>query len=61
MRLEKDCKLTCLKKGVIDFDLGKDGEIVISNGKYLLKQDRAGKEKLIGTIDLINRLRVRYA
>jgi hypothetical protein len=59
MRLEKDGKLTCLKKGVIDFDLGKDGEIVFSNGKYLLKQDRAGKEKLIGTIDLINRLRVR--
>jgi hypothetical protein len=58
-RLEKDGSLTCLKKGVIDFDLGKNGEIVFSNGKYLLRQDREGKEKVMDTIDLISRVRVR--
>jgi hypothetical protein len=58
-RLEKDGSLTCLKKGVIDFDLGLNGEIVFSNGKYLLRQDRECKEKVIDTIDLINRVRVR--
>jgi len=60
-RLEKDGSLTCLKKGVIDFDLGKNGDIVFSNGKYLLKQDREGKEKVLDTVDLINRVRVCHA
>ncbi|QWV95281.1 hypothetical protein KP004_08950 [Geomonas oryzisoli] len=61
MRLEKDGSLTCLKKGVIDFDLGKNGEIVFSNGKYLLRQDKNGKETVIDTIDLVSRVRVRNA
>ncbi len=59
MRREQDGRLTGLKKGVLDFDLTENGEIVYSNGKYLLRMDAFGKEHLIETLDLISRLRVR--
>lgn len=58
-RRENDGRLTCLKKGVLDFDLTENGEIVFSNGKYLIRMDSTGKEQSIETIDLINRVRVR--
>jgi hypothetical protein len=56
-RREQDGSLTCLKKGVIDFDVTENGEIVFSNGKFLLKMDREGKEQVIEKTDLINRVR----
>ena len=58
-RQEKDGSLTRIKRGVIDFDLTGNGEIVYSNGKYLIRIDREGKEQVIETMDLINRVRVR--
>ena len=58
MRRERDGSLTCLKKGVLDFDVTKDKEIVCSNGKYLIRMDRTGKEQVIDTIELIGRVRV---
>ncbi len=61
MRREQDGSLTCLKKGVLDFDLTADGEIVFSNGKYLIMMDKEGKEQVIEKTDLINRVRVRPA
>jgi len=59
MRREKDGSLTCLKKGVLDFDLTENGEIVFSNGKYLLRMNREGKEQVVEKTELINRVRVR--
>ncbi|MEK6743307.1 MAG: hypothetical protein AABZ15_06850 [Nitrospirota bacterium] len=58
-RREKDGSFTCLKKGVLDFDLTENGGIVYSNGKYLIRLDREGKEQVIETTDLVNRVRVR--
>ena len=57
MRREKDGSLVCLKKGVIDFDVTRNNEIVYSNGKYLILIDKAGTERVIDTIDLISRVR----
>jgi len=58
-RREKDGRLICIKKGVIDFDLTENGGIVYSNGKYLIRMDRQCKEQVIEKVDLINRVRVR--
>ncbi len=58
-RRERDGSLTCLKKGVPDFDVTANDGIVFSNGKYLMKMDREGTEQVIEKTDLINRVRVR--
>ena len=58
-RREKDGRLACIKKGVIDFDLTENGEIVYSNGKFLIRINKEGKEQVIEKLDLINRVRVR--
>ena len=58
-RRETDGTLTCIRKGVIDFDLTETGEIVYSNGKYLIRMGREGKEQVIEKTDFINRVRVR--
>jgi len=58
-RLEKDGSLTCVRKGVIDFDLTGNGEVVFSNGKFLIRINREGKEQVIEKVDLVNRVRVR--
>ncbi len=47
-----------MKKGVLDFDVTANDGIVFSNGKYLIKMDREGREQVIEKTDLINRVRV---
>lgn len=58
MRREKDGELRSIKKGVIDFDLSGDNDLIYSNGKYIIRMDRSGKETVIDTIDLVSRVRV---
>jgi len=57
MKREKDGTLRSVKKGVLDFDLTRNNEIVYSNGKYLIKIDPAGSELVIDAIDLVGKVR----
>jgi hypothetical protein len=59
MRQEKDGSMVCLKKGVIDFDVTKNNELVYSNGKYLILIDAAGAERVIDAVDMVGKVRVK--
>lgn len=49
---------TVLKKGVLDFDVNSDGEIVYSNGKYLVHLGADGNEEILQQMDFARRVRV---
>lgn len=57
MKLKVDGEMVCIKKGVIDFDINKNDEIVYSNGKYLVKLLDDSSEETLGKINLVNKIR----
>jgi hypothetical protein len=57
VRLEFDGKLTTIKKGVVDFEITRGGEILYSNGRHLIKIDASQHEVLLATKDLIHKVK----
>lgn len=58
VKMDKNGEITTIKKGVIDFDLTCNGEIVYSNGKHIIKRSSDGVEKLLKEVELANRIRI---
>jgi hypothetical protein len=58
MKLDKNGTLTVLKKGVLDFDVSRDGDIVYSNGKYLIRLDTTGEGEVIERADLLQKIKI---
>jgi hypothetical protein len=58
MKMSQSGEMKSIKKGVIDFDINSRGEIVYSNGKYLLKVGNNSSEKVIGKVNLVNKVRI---
>lgn len=48
-----------VKKGVLDYDLCADGGIVYSNGKFLVRLAKDGREERLEKVDLAVKVRVR--
>lgn len=49
---------TVLKKGVLDFDVNSNSEIVYSNGKYLIHLGSDGGEETMQQMDFARRVRI---
>lgn len=50
-------EIKVVKKGVIDFDINNKGEILYSNGKYILKIDKNSEEEVLGKVNLVSKVR----
>ena len=50
-------EIKVVKKGVIDFDLNNYGEIVYSNGKYILKIGKNLEEEVLVKVNLADKIR----
>ena len=48
-RLDRDGNEICVKKGIIDFDLLDDGNILYSNGHFIIKTDPSFTEDVLVT------------
>lgn len=44
--------MNTIKKDVLDYDINSDGDIVYSNGNYLIKLSCDGQEEIIKRIEL---------
>ncbi|HOJ78621.1 MAG TPA: hypothetical protein PLZ08_11190 [Bacillota bacterium] len=51
VRLDADGNLVTIKKGIMAFDLTDSGDIIYSNGVYLIRLGSDGTEKVIGKVD----------
>lgn len=56
MCLDSSGNMRCIKQGVIGYTLNKKGEIIYSNGKYIIKITNDGKEEVLQQIDYIDGL-----
>jgi hypothetical protein len=57
MKLKRDGEIETVKKGVLDFDLTEEGDIVYSNGKHLIKRSSDGNEMMLKEIELATKIR----
>lgn len=53
MKLDNEKNIHSIKKGVLAYDINSNGEVIYSNGKYLIKMDKDSKEEVLETQDLI--------
>jgi hypothetical protein len=56
VKMDRDGNFTCIKKGVIGYDVDKEGNIIFSNGKYIIRILEDGKEEVVDNIDMIDKL-----
>lgn len=56
MCLDSSGNLKTIKQGVIGYALKKNGDIVYSNGKYIIQMTGEGKEEVLHQIDYIEEL-----
>ena len=56
IRMEKDGAQTCLKKGVMDYTVCENGDIVYSNGSAVIRLSCDGSEQLIEKCRMANNL-----
>ncbi|HOB35358.1 MAG TPA: hypothetical protein PKL39_06405 [Bacillota bacterium] len=56
-RLSADGDMTCIKKGVMAFDIDPDGNVIYSNGKHLIKILPGGNEEVLASIPFITWIR----
>lgn len=57
MKKQPDGTVTCVKKGVLCFDITRDGQIVYSNGKHMVRLKPDKTEEIAGTAPLVTCLR----
>ncbi|MFP4697932.1 MAG: hypothetical protein ACLFMO_04405 [Eubacteriales bacterium] len=57
VKMNKEGEFTIIKKGVLDFDVDKDGNIIYSNGKYIIKIDKSGQEEIIHKEELVTKIK----
>lgn len=48
--------VTVISRGVLDYALGDDGQVIYSNGKYIMLQVPNGAPKVLGTVDVATSL-----
>ena len=56
VKMDKNGWFSCIKKGVMGFDVDSAGNIVYSNGKYIIRILEGGKEEVVGKIDMIDKM-----
>lgn len=57
MKMSKAGEISSIKKGVLDFDLTSEGDVVYSNGKHLIKRLSDGTEKLLKEVELAKKIK----
>ena len=58
MRRDASGKTVCLRRGVLDYDVSAQGEIVFSNGKYLIKINKDMSEEVLLKADLVTKIAI---
>lgn len=58
VKMDRDGKYNCIKKGVMGFNIDSEGKIVYSNGKYILRLNENGKEEVVDKIDMVDKILV---
>lgn len=56
-KLSASGDMTCVKRGVLAFDIDANGHIIYSNGKHLIKIFPDGNEEVLATIPFVTCLR----
>ena len=59
MRLTPAGQAEVVKKGVLDYDVAPNGDVVYSNGKFLVRLAKDGREERLEKVDLAVKVRVR--
>ncbi len=57
MKMEPGQAPVTLKKGVIDYDINDQDEIIYSNGTYIVKLSADQKEEVVGKAELISKVK----
>lgn len=57
MKMAPGSSPVTIKKGVIDYDINDQGEIIYSNGTFLVKLSEDEKEDLIGKAQLVSKVK----
>lgn len=58
IKLDSAGKTHTLKRGVIDYDLTSEGDIIYSNGNNLIKLSIDGQEEIIRTVEFVRVIKV---
>lgn len=58
IKLDSAGKTHTLKRGVIDYDLTSEGDIIYSSGNNLIKLSIDGQEEIIGTVEFARVIKV---
>lgn len=58
IKMSESGQMKCVKKGVLDFDIDRDGNLAISNGKYIITIDKDGREEVLCKLDLATKVRI---
>lgn len=58
MVMGKDGEAQSIKKGVLDYDIAPDGSVVLSNGKFIIRLERDGREEIIERVELAGKIKV---
>lgn len=58
VKMGDDGKLVTIKKGVLDFDIDEDGNIVYTNGNYVIRISKNGKEEKIEKVPMVTKVKI---
>ncbi len=58
MKRDKGGGFSLMRKGVLDFDVTPEGEIIYSNGKFLIRINADGQEEVIDGADLLQKVKI---
>lgn len=56
LKMDRSGSLSCIKKGVMGYDVDSEGNIVYSNGKYIIRILEDGKEEVVEKIDMVDKM-----
>lgn len=59
MRLKSSGQAEVVKKGVLDYDITPSGDVVYSNGKYIVRIGKDGREEKLGKAELALKIKVK--
>ncbi|KPU45703.1 hypothetical protein OXPF_09360 [Oxobacter pfennigii] len=57
MKRTPDGSIKTVKKGVLDYDINNRGDIIYSNGKYIIKLNDSGKEEVLEKVELADKIK----
>ncbi len=58
VKMDAHGKVTSIKKGVLDYDIEENGNIIYTNGNYIIRILKNGKEEKIEKISMVTKIKV---